>query len=263
MGARYLIRFDDFFSGMDPDSFQKILSILKKHDTPAIIGVTPRWTDHSFDDSAPDSTQPPPIDPQNMGTDSVPGFWSQIKELQKNGTEIALHGDTHTLFRAENLLGVNPYGEFAGLPLEVQIAKLRKGKTILENQGIKCRMFMAPGHSFDLNTLAALRETNIPWITDGKTLYPYLQEGIIHFPQITSDFRSFPLGIITICLHPQYMYPELYAEFENFCRDNRASIISVEQALDQYNRAGPALKTFNRLIRLGYTWGKSIRRRLG
>ncbi len=43
--TKYLIRFDDFFPGMERESFRRIRRIINELTLPAIIGVVPNWED--------------------------------------------------------------------------------------------------------------------------------------------------------------------------------------------------------------------------
>ena len=50
-----------------------------------------------------------------------------------------------------------------------QKEKLLLGKAALENEGIYTDTFMAPGHSYDRNTLKALKTIGFEYVTDGRT----------------------------------------------------------------------------------------------
>ena len=58
---------------------------------------------------------------------------------------------------------------------------ISKGKEILESHGLNPTFFMAPGHTFDENTLKALSTSGIKHITDGYSLQPYEREGLREF----------------------------------------------------------------------------------
>jgi predicted deacetylase len=231
--ARYIIRFDDFFVGMERRSLHRIAEYLLADAIPAIIGVVPAWQDDM-----------PVSEP--VGHDEL---WETVRTLQEHGCEIALHGCYHKLFAHRNLLQVNNYGEFAGLDFQEQKARLQLGLEVFAAQKVACRMFMPPAHSFDLNTIRALREVGIPLVTDGKSFYPFLWDGVLFLPQISSDFREFRWGLITICLHPQWMTDELYARLAAFCRSRPGAIVSVQQGVDGHEARGALARGTDRVVR--------------
>ncbi len=68
--------------------------------------------------------------------------------------------------------------EFAGLALEEQREKVRKGVAVFQEHGIVPRVFFAPGHTFDRNTLKALAlESDIRVICDTIAKDVYYQDG--------------------------------------------------------------------------------------
>ncbi len=240
--AKYIIRFDDFFVGMERRNLARVAEVLLAHSIPAIIGVVPAWEDHM-----------PVTDP--AGPEE---FWDTIRELQRHGCEIALHGYCHKLFRHKNLLQVNPYGEFAGLEFGEQKSRLQKGLDVFAASGITARMFMPPAHSFDANTIRALREVGIPLLTDGKSFYPFMRDGVLFLPQISSSFRVFPWGLITICLHPQWMRDETYASLIAFRRSRGDSIVSVQQGVDSFHSLDATRRGADHVVRHLYRLTHSL-----
>ncbi len=103
-----------------------------------------------------------------------------------------MHGYQH-LYETKNsgLIGLNNYLEFAGLPYEVQAEKIKKAWEIFTDNGIRPKIWMAPAHSFDLNTLKALKEyTEIEYITDGFAVFPFTAYGFKWIPQQLWRFRN-------------------------------------------------------------------------
>ena len=68
--------------------------------------------------------------------------------------------------------------EFAGLPYEKQLEKIRKGKDILLAHGINTNVFFAPSHSYDYNTLKALSACGFKYNDDGKSTKIIPRNGI-------------------------------------------------------------------------------------
>ena len=60
---------------------------------------------------------------------------------------------------------------------------------------------MAPAHSFDDNTLKALKEADFKYVTDGYGLYPWSDRGLTFIPQLFSGFSNFGFGVYTVCIH--------------------------------------------------------------
>lgn len=235
--AKYIIRFDDFYVGMERNNLLRVSETILQFSIPAIIGVVPSWQDDSV-----------VVDPVTESD-----FWGTIRKLRDHGCEIALHGFTHKLFAHKNLLAVNSYGEFSGLEYSEQKRRISEGLKILMQNGIQSRMFMPPAHSFDQNTVLALKESGIPLITDGKCFFPYDYEGVLFLPQISSKFKNFyPFGIITICLHPQWLNDQNYIELSEFCRKKTEKIISVEQAIGIYKSMSIFSRKFDTAIRCMY-----------
>ena len=82
-----------------------------------------------------------------------------MRTWQARGWCLALHGYDHVYLSGSGGLNpVNARSEFAGLPLEAQKEKISAGLALLREQGIEPRVFFAPSHTFDENTLTALKE---------------------------------------------------------------------------------------------------------
>ena len=105
-------------------------------------------------------------------------------------------------------------------------------------KGIKTDVFMAPAHSFDCNTLAALTdETAITTITDGFSLHPYYKDNFWWVPQQLWKFRWMPFGIWTICLHPNQMTNDEMARFEKDLLTYRQRCIAFPKSMKKRNKS--------------------------
>ena len=139
------IRMDDITPDMDWNKFERFKAILDKHEVKPLIGVVPDNKDKKLQIDAPRKA-----------------FWEYVKMLQNEGWVVAMHGLTHVYSNRE--CGMFPIGdksEFAGLPYEKQDEMIREGKRILKGHGIITDFFMAPSHSYDRNTLKALKKLYI------------------------------------------------------------------------------------------------------
>ena len=166
MDSKILLRFDDICPTMNWEQWGKAQAILDAANVKSLLGVIP-------DNQDPDLM----IDKPHAD------FWNILLELQKDGHTIAMHGYQHVFSSPHHgLLNYRMNSEFAGLPLEDQIVKIRRGKEILENHGIYTDVFFAPAHSYDENTLIALSECGFKYMSDGKSKKAYLWHGIKCLP---------------------------------------------------------------------------------
>ena len=186
----YILRLDDACPTMKRDIWFKFERILDEFQIKPIIGIIPDCKD-------PKLYYEKPMD----------DFWDWVKHLEQKGWIIAMHGYQHLYTTKDSgIVGLNNYSEFAGLPYEIQAEKIKKAWNIFLSQGIKPKFWMAPAHSFDLNTLKVLKEfTDIEFITDGFAIFPYTAYGFKWLPQQLWKFRKLPFGVWTICLHPNTM----------------------------------------------------------
>ena len=145
------VRMDDITPDMDWERFLAFKEILDAHHVRPLLGVVPDNRD------------------ENLHRAKAAGdFWEYIKELQEDGWCIALHGYRHVYATKKGgLFPLNHFSEFAGLSFEEQLDMLEKASEVLQRNGIKTDIFIAPGHSYDKNTLKALKKLGYTKITDG------------------------------------------------------------------------------------------------
>lgn len=207
-------RMDDITENMNWDSFLRVKDIFDRYDIKPLIGVVPCNLDRK-------------LKPGQKRED----FWDYIRELQQEGWCIAQHGYQHTYVTKESgLLGLKEASEFAGLSMEEQYEKLKSGKEILENHGMKPEIFMAPGHTYDSNTLKALKKLGFRYVTDGYSDMPYEREGLCFIP-CKSAGNPARTGVDTVCLHSNGMQEEDFRELENVIRRNRSQIVDFAELL--------------------------------
>ena len=85
-----------------------------------------------------------------------------LRALKDDGWVIALHGFNH-LYTTDKkgLFPLNNFSEFAGVEYFTQLNMIKKGLERLKEWGIETDIFMAPGHTYDMNTLKALLASGI------------------------------------------------------------------------------------------------------
>lgn len=203
---RYLIRLDDACPFMDTKKWHRIEEILNKYGVKPMVGIIPANVDSKT-----------MIEPEN------PAFWDKAKAWQEKGWAIALHGYDHCYISDKGMQGLNPMwsrSEFAGVSLEKQREKIRKGVGILKKHGIDAKYFFAPSHTFDENTLIALKEeSSIRFISDTIGRYPYRKGDFWFIPQIAGHCVKAPMkGIYTFCFHPNTMNEQSFINLEYFLK---------------------------------------------
>ena len=228
--TNYLIRLDDACPTMNHQNWDRIEVLLDKYGVNPMVGVIP----HNEN--------------SNQQIDSEDGdFWDLVHSWEQKGWTIAMHGFNHVYSSRER--GINPVwdkSEFAGHPIELQREKIRKGISIMREHNINPRYFFAPSHTFDENTLVALREeSDIRIISDTIGAKPYRYKDFVFIPQQSGHPIRLPFGgLLTICYHPNSMGEEDFAGLEHFFVKCKDKILSFED------------------IDLSHVKGKSIRDRI-
>lgn len=207
MTKRYLIRLDDACPTMDREKWDRMERLLDCYGLKPMAGVIPANAD-----------------PMQQIDQADSGFWEKVRSWEAKGWAIALHGYDHCYISTGR--GINPVwprSEFAGVPLEIQKEKIARGISILTSKGIRPKYFFAPSHTFDENTLTALREcSDIRIVSDTVATLPYRHGDFIFIPQIGGMTRNIPLpGLRTFCLHPSTMTEENFRNCEQFIEANR------------------------------------------
>jgi len=90
---------------------------------------------------------------------------------------------------------------------------------------------MAPAHSFDINTLIALKQLGFKKITDGYGFFSYDIEEITLIPQLTSRILPWPFGIQTICIHINTMDNASIKKLVESLKKNKDRFINVDKAI--------------------------------
>lgn len=206
MSARYIVRLDDACPTMRAQIWHPLEQAFDDLQIKPIVGVIPENRD-----------------PKLMCSATDPDFWGRVRGWQRKGWSVALHGLHHTYHpipaHARPILRLHNESEFVGLPLEEQKRKISQGYATMTAEGVLPRIFMAPSHTFDANTLTALREaTDIRLIADGHSLRAFDRQGFTWIPQQLWRFISMPVGLWCICLHPNTMS---HAALEAFLADIR------------------------------------------
>ena len=209
------IRMDDITPDMDYDKFNKVKNILDEAGIRPLIGVVPYSKDETLRIEKPHED-----------------FDDLLRDLQQNGWIIALHGYNHLYTTKEKgIFPINEFSEFAGVDYDKQNVMIRQGLAQLREWGAEPSVFMAPGHTFDENTLKALKANGLNKITDGFGNKPYLREGITFYPISAkrSDCISDKEGYSTYVLHTNTMSQNGIDQFEKMVQAYRDKFISFDE----------------------------------
>ena len=217
MNNKYLIRLDDACPTMDKAKWQRMFDVLDRYGVRPMVGIIPHNEDPMQEIDSPDLE-----------------FWEKAKSWQQKGYAIALHGYNHCYISNKGLEGMNPLwarSEFAGVPLEIQRQKIRDGFKILSEQGVSPNYFFAPSHTFDKNTLKALKEcTDIRIISDTIATKPYQKDDFIFLPQLGGHCTEMKIsGVWTFCLHPSAMTDDNFNATESFLKDYKNEFIGFDE----------------------------------
>ena len=206
------MRFDDINHRMDWQRFLKIKNILEKYNIKSILGVVPDCKDYNL-----------------MVANDFPNYFEYLRKYKSYGDAIAQHGYQHIYDSKVKGIFANSFNsEFAGHKFEKQLRKISKGKTILREELLWDPIFMAPAHSFDKETLKALRELDFNIVLDGYSLYPYIENNLIFIPQISSNpLPIFLPGISQLCIHINTISDKELERLIKFINKNHSRFISI------------------------------------
>jgi predicted deacetylase len=237
----YLIRLDDASEYMDVEKWNRLEGLLDRYDIKPIVGIIPNNQDVALVS----------IYQKDFG------FWDKVYIWNSKGWTIALHGYLHVY--SSNSGGINPVNfqsEFAGLSLDKQREKIRYGIQLFQTHEIKSPIFFAPSHTFDMNTLEALkRESDIRIISDTIANDIYKKNDFYFIPQQSGHVQKLPFKLTTFCYHPNAMNEIDFVILESFLKKNREKFISFtdltfkDRKLDLYDKALRKLYFFIRAVR--------------
>lgn len=218
------MRLDDASEYMDIDRWKHIQELLDYYEIKPIVGIIPDNQDE-----------------QLVGIyDKDHLFWEKTNRWIKNGWIPAQHGCEHRYVTSQG--GINPVNkksEFAGLPYEIQAEKIERGWRILKAHGVKPEIFFAPSHTFDENTLRAIRDkTDIRVISDTIAYDVYEKDDFWFIPQQSGKVRSLPFKLVTFCYHPNTMEAKDYDILEAFIKNKGKQFVTFDFSLLKKRKFG-------------------------
>ncbi len=213
MTKKFLFRLDDIAPNMDWSMMDKVEKLFNSYNVKPILGVIPKNEDKDL--------KKYPLCKFD--------FWEKIKRYKSQGWEIAMHGYEHLYdkkCKKTDYLGHGGYTEFVGDPYELQYQKIKSGLNILKKQDLNTKIFFAPNHTFDENTIKACRDLGFKTFIDGYGAKPYYEKEILFIPQLFYKLYSLPFGIQTFQIHINYFSDKDYIDLEAFIKKHKNIIIS-------------------------------------
>lgn len=211
------VRMDDITADMDWARFRFFQELFEETGITPLLGVVPDCKDKMLQIE------------KKRGD-----FYRIMQELKQKGYCFAMHGYQHLYTTKKGgLFPLNSFSEFAGIPYAEQLRMLDEGRQILSQNGIETDMFMAPAHSYDKNTLRALRALGFRKITDGFGRRPYEYDGIIFYPISFRLSRSLKQqeGYTTLVIHANTVRETEKERYIKMFRENREKFISYSEYL--------------------------------
>jgi hypothetical protein len=217
--AQYLLRFDDLCPTISPARWEQWRKLVEEFGIQPILAVVPNNKDRDLFHARPD-----------------PLFWSNLKEMESAGAAIAVHGYRHLCrSRARNLLNLHRKTEFAGVDLNTQREWIRAGFQILRENGLDPRLWVAPRHGFDRNTLRALRDLGIEHLSDGFARLPHRRFGVTWIPQQLWSPVAKASGLWTICIHPNAAASSECQRLRSFLESHAPQFTSFDRVVKEFS----------------------------
>ena len=236
----YYIRLDDACERRNVKNWDRMEKLLDRHKIAPLVGIIPRCGD-----------------PEMAAYPADESFWEKtVPCWAGKGWVLGLHGFDHVYITKEG--GLNPVqkrSEFAGVPLEEQKRKIAGGVKLFREKGYEPTVFFAPSHTFDKNTLAALREcSEIRIVSDTIADRPYTRDGFTFIPQQSGVVRRLPFNTVTFCYHPNMMRDADFERLDAFLTENRAlfdnfEAVQTDRKISLYDLALRKIYFLKRMLR--------------
>jgi len=213
-----LIRIDDIAENMNWQFIYRCEELFDKFNLKPLIGVIPDNKDSEL-----------------LKYQKKENFWSEVRRWSQKGWEVSMHGYNH-LYKTEtnfkDFFGYGGKSEFYGLSYNAQSEMISAGLNVFKKNNLEVRSFFSPNHTYDLQTIEALKNNNIRYVIDGYGLFPFKRHGMIFFPQLFYREIMLPIGIQSTQLHINYWDEEYFKGFKSFIEKNHTFIRSFDQIID-------------------------------
>jgi len=217
--AQYLLRFDDLCPTVPRSDWQPYLDLVEKFGIHPIVAIVPDNCDPELDRAPAD-----------------PNFWAGMRALEASGATIAAHGFHHLCeSKGKSLLGLHRHTEFAGVDYQSQRHWIEESFRILRKKGLNPRLWIAPRHGFDRNTLRALWHSGVTHISDGFARLPHRRHGITLIPQQLWRPVWKEKGLWTICIHPYAARAEDAEQLQRFLEICGGQFTSFDRVVQEFS----------------------------
>ncbi len=211
----YILRLDDASEHWNKENWHRMHDLLAKYSVKPIVAIIPHNEDQSLLEYPQDES-----------------YLETIRKWVAEGWTPALHGYNHVYTTESG--GINPVNhrsEFAGVSLDVQREKIAQGvEAFREIVGREPKLFVAPSHTFDENTMEALRqESNIRIISDTIASDIYYRDGFYFIPQQSGCVRELKLKLVTFCYHPNVESDDGFSELERFLQKHTSNFVPFSE----------------------------------
>jgi predicted deacetylase len=210
-----LLRFDDLCPTMNWTVWDAIEQMLDRYRVSPILAIVPDNRD-----------------PKLMVGPPNPRFWERARHWQAKGWVIGQHGYRHLYDRAEG--GLVPWwrqSEFAGHPAELQRQRILDGQKALKAEGLDPVAWVAPSHSFDEATLAAVAEAGMRIVSDGVGLRPTIDRRGLTWIPVQPWHPGWLGGTWTRCVHSNKLSSA--DDLDRFCAAHRARLLGPGFPLEE------------------------------
>jgi predicted deacetylase len=203
---------------MRQSQWARVLPVIEELGIRPILAVVPDNQDRDLQHEAAD-----------------PEFWASMRRLETAGATTALHGFQHLCNSVgKSLVPLHERSEFAGVDESTQRQWIRAGLSMLREQGLNPKVWVAPRHGFDRATLRALRAEGIKVLSDGLTRIPFRRGGVTWIPQQLWEPAEKRLGLWTICTHCNSARTAEMEALAAFMRRNARSFTSIDRVMAEF-----------------------------
>jgi hypothetical protein len=119
----------------------------------------------------------------------------------------------------------------------VQKSWIARGLEILRDHGLHPRLWVAPRHGFDWNTLEAIRAQGIEFLSDGMARVPFRRGGVTWVPMQLWSPVAREKGVWTICLHPNSTDRSKIAQLELFIEEHADQFTTFDRVIADFPAA--------------------------
>ncbi|MBW7857904.1 MAG: hypothetical protein H3C43_06370 [Leptonema sp. (in: Bacteria)] len=92
---------------------------------------------------------------------------------------------------------------------------------------------MAASHSFDVNTLLALKSLKFKALTDGYGYCQHFNTDMVLVPQLTSKPVDLGFGLHTFCVHVNHLKPKAIYNLIRIIKENYKKFVDFQEVVNE------------------------------